>query len=148
MNEHNDIKVICGALVVDGDSLVIVQEAKEHCRGKWNLPAGHAHSNEDLLTAAVREVKEETNLDIKLDGLVGIYQHLSSSGVNYVKFIFKGTPISGNLKFPENEILDAKWITFDEFLSMPLTELRIEELRTMVMDYMNRGVWDLGIIRP
>lgn len=146
-SENKVIKIVCGALIVEGESFVIVQEAKEHCRGKWSLPTGHAEADENLFTTAIREVKEETNLDIILDGLVGVYQLRSVTGANVIKVIFKGSKTSGQLKFPENEILNAKWITFDDFMSLPITELRTEVLRNIINDYKNRGVYNLDVIR-
>jgi len=145
--EKNKFKVVCGALVVDGDSFVIVQEAKEHCYGQWNIPAGHSHTDENLFESAIREVKEETNLDIKLDGLLGIYQHKTATGYNVIKIVFKASKSSGELKFPKAEILDVKWVTFEDFMSIPIEALRTEELRTMVTDYKTRGVYYLEFIK-
>ena len=141
------VKVICGALVADGNSFLAVQEAKEYVKGKWNIPAGHAELDEDLFESAVREVKEETNLDIKLKGLLGIYQHRSVTGNNIVKVIFLATARNNKLKFPKKEIMNVKWMTFDEFKLLPSTKIRTQDLRTMIDDYHNRGSFDLNLIK-
>lgn len=139
--------VICGALIVDGDSFIVVQEANKTVRGKWNTPGGHTKVNEDLLTTTIREIKEETNLDIKLDGLLGIYQHKSIDGSNIVKIIFVASTITNDLKYPENEIMNVKWMRFDDFLKLPLNEIRTTDLKTMITDYRNRGFIDLNIVK-
>lgn len=141
------VKVICGALVVDGNSFLAVQEAKEYCKGKWNIPAGHAEIDEDLFTSTIREVKEETNIDIDLTGLLGIYQHKSSTGNNIVKVVFIAIAKNHDIMFPENEILNAKWMEFDEFRSLPSIKIRTGDLRTMISDYQSREPFTLKAIK-
>lgn len=146
-SENSKIEVICGAIIVEGDSFVMVQEGKESCRGKWNIPAGHLEIGEDIFEAALREVKEETNLDVKLEGLVGVYQDVSDEGVNIVKFIFKASKRCGDFKISGDEILDVKWITFDEFMSLSPDKIRVQDLKDMIADYMNRGIYDLELVK-
>jgi ADP-ribose pyrophosphatase YjhB (NUDIX family) len=128
-----EIRVVCGALAFKGDKFVLVKEAQKSCYGKWNYPAGHLDLGEDILSAAVREVKEETNLDVTLQGLIGIYEH-DRQGNNVVKFIFRANVISGELRFNKGELLDAKWFTFKEFESLDDSEIRTIDLRKTIAD--------------
>ena len=125
----------------------MVKEAQEHVYGKWNLPGGHLDLDENLLDAMVREAKEETNLDVKLEGLIGIYQHKNKKGNNVVKFIFMASVVNGQLKYRVGELLDAKWFSFDEFNELSDEELRTTEWRKVVKDYRNRGIKPLDLIR-
>ena len=139
--------VVCGALVVDGDSFIVIQEAEKSVRGKWNIPGGHAEPDEDLFTSAIREVKEETNLDIKLEGLLGIYQHKSPNGNNVVKVVFTASAITFDLSFPEDEIMNAKWIEFDDFLKLSQDQIRTADLKNMIDDYRSWGANELDLIK-
>ena len=47
-----------------------MQEAKSSCAGQWYLPAGKMEPGEDIVEAAVREVKEETGLDFQVSSLL------------------------------------------------------------------------------
>ncbi|MFA6391309.1 MAG: NUDIX domain-containing protein [Patescibacteria group bacterium] len=136
------IKVICGAVVVKDNKFVIVQEAQGLVRGLWNIPAGHLDDEEDLKSAAVREVKEETGLDVKLEGLIGIYQHKSLHGNNVVGFYFKASVLGGELLINPVEILDSKWVTFEEFLNYPENIVRALLLKTVIKDYLDHGSVD------
>ena len=68
-----DPKVAAVALVVDGDGLVMVKRGVEPEYGKWAFPSGYVDRGEVVEDAAMREVKEETGLDVELDELIGVY---------------------------------------------------------------------------
>lgn len=51
----SSMNVIVGVVIERDDKYLLVQEAKERCRGKWNLPAGHLDPNETILAGAKRE---------------------------------------------------------------------------------------------
>ncbi len=141
-----EVKVVCGALVVKGNKLVLVQE-KCTDYGKWNFPAGHLDLDEDILSATKREVKEETNLDVKLDGLLGIYQHKNKNGDNVVRILFKASVVRGKLKHQQEELLDAKWFSFEDFAKMKDQELRSLDLRLAVDDFRKNKIKSLDTVK-
>lgn len=77
------MKTIVAEVCVKKDNkILMVQENRKEKKGKWNMPAGKLEENEDIITAAIREVKEETNIDINIKELYVLKKkyHLS---VNY-----------------------------------------------------------------
>ena len=64
--------VIVGGVIERDGKFLLVQEAKEKCRGKWNIPAGHLDSNETIFDGAKREIKEETGCNVELTGVLQI----------------------------------------------------------------------------
>ena len=52
--------VMVGGVIEKEGKFLLVQEAKENCKGKWNLPAGHLEINESIFEGAKREIFEET----------------------------------------------------------------------------------------
>lgn len=133
------IKVICGALVVKGKKFAIVQEAQGQVRGLWNLPAGHLNDDENIFKATIREVKEETGLDVEITGLIGVYQHRSPNDNNVIGFYFLASVVGGELKHNSKEILDSKWVTCDEFLNFEDSIVRAPHLKEVVKDYLKQG---------
>ena len=61
------MKIIVGGIIEKDGKVLLVQEKQEECYGKWNIPAGHLDCNESLIEGAIREIKEETGIDIKTE---------------------------------------------------------------------------------
>jgi 8-oxo-dGDP phosphatase len=117
--------VVGGVLECDGKYL-LVQEAKEGCRGKWNLPAGRLDPGETILEAAKREIKEESGLSVELSGICQIGNR-KRKDVSFVSIIFTTKVVGGDIAFNPNEILDVKWFSYEEILAMK------EQLRSKVL---------------
>jgi 8-oxo-dGTP diphosphatase len=76
MREHADVPIRCvGAVVLDSDGrLLLVRRANDPGRGLWSLPGGRVEPGESDEAAVVREVREETGLDVMTGRLVGRVQ--------------------------------------------------------------------------
>ena len=68
-----------GAVIFDGDAVVLVQRAKAPLAGHWTLPGGSVEVGETLAQAVVREVAEETGLIVTAGDLVEVYEHVSTA---------------------------------------------------------------------
>ncbi len=62
-----------GVCVVINDEQGKIVFIKRNDLPVWDLPGGHVEEGESLVEAAIREVKEETGLDVRITRLVGIY---------------------------------------------------------------------------
>ncbi|MFE0703206.1 NUDIX hydrolase [Streptomyces sp. NPDC058872] len=67
----NSLVVAASAVVTDGEGRVLLQRRRDN--NLWALPGGAVDMDDSLPGAAVREVKEETGLDVEITGLVGTY---------------------------------------------------------------------------
>ncbi len=75
----------------------------------WCLPGGFVDDGESVATAAVREVREETGLDVVLTRLVGIYSRPRWRRGGGHDLLFTARPVGGALAVPNTEVLDARW---------------------------------------
>jgi ADP-ribose pyrophosphatase YjhB (NUDIX family) len=82
--------------------------------GVWCLPGGHVDAGETIAQAAIREVVEETALEVRLDRLVGVYSIPDAKAWVNLIISFAGTPIGGALKAQENEVLEIAYFSVDE----------------------------------
>ena len=65
-----------GALLFDRDRILLVERGKEPLKGYWSLPGGVLETGETLEQGVVREVREETGLDVKPLGVLEIFQRI------------------------------------------------------------------------
>lgn len=103
--------IVAGCLIKRDGKYLLVQESQPKAYGLWNLPAGHVDKDEEIDAAAVREAKEETGYEVRLVKEIHLIHEEAKSAV---KHIFSANIIGGELLLKEDEILDIKWLTFEE----------------------------------
>lgn len=66
-------KLVAVVVIQRGDTVLLGRRNMEPARGMWSFVSGYVDRGEKVEDAALREVKEETNLDVQLDGLLGVF---------------------------------------------------------------------------
>ena len=133
-----DVKVIVGAVIEKEGKYLLVQEAKESCRGKWNLPAGHLDPGETMADGAKREAKEETGCEVELTGVCQIGSRVKENEV-FASVIFTTKLMREEIEFDSAEILDVKWFSYEEILVMR-SKIRNEGLLIGAIENARNGV--------
>src|SRR5262249_51895865 len=81
-----------GAVVLEGDRVLLVRRGTPPAQGRWSIPGGLIHLGETLEDAVIREVEEESGLRVELLGLCGVIDRIipgeaakeaSPAGVRY-----------------------------------------------------------------
>lgn len=88
----NKFTITSGAVVLDEHKRILLK--KDPYRG-WELPGGTVEEDENIKDAVVREVKEETGIDIDIIQFCGVSQELKR---NICNMWWLGAPINGSLK--------------------------------------------------
>lgn len=137
-----------GLNIIEKDNkILLVQETKEHVRGKWNTPGGRIDPRENIFECAAREGEEETGFKLKTEYLVGVYQHHKILKNNVMLFVFKSKVLGGELIQPNHEVMGLKWFTFDEIKDMKENGLlRAPHVWQSISDYKSGKKYPLEII--
>lgn len=93
--ENIEITVLC--MLYDNDKLLLQNRLKKDWCG-ITFPGGHVNKNESFVNAVIREMKEETGLDIYNPKLCGIEQFSLDEQTRYLVLLFKTNQFSGILK--------------------------------------------------
>lgn len=138
--------IVVGGLIEKDGKFLLVQEAKEKCRGKWNLPAGRLTSSETVLDGAKREILEETGCKVELTKILEIGNRIAENNV-WLCIIFATTLLEENIVYDKNEILDVKWFSYEELLNMQ-NELRSYDLIiNSILAFVHNKSVDIDVIK-
>lgn len=80
----------------------------------WCLPGGGVEEGESLAEAGIREVKEETGLDVELTRLVGVYSRMGGGMHDVHAVLYTAKPLGGELKTQPHETIEVDYFPFDE----------------------------------
>ncbi|MDK2946672.1 NUDIX domain-containing protein [Geotoga petraea] len=101
-------------LITDGEKYLLGKRNSENVKnGYWALPGGFIEFKEDFLTAAKREVKEETNLDIKIDKIINVSHNFLNKNLHSLVIVLHATVINGEAKAGD-DISQVKWFNYGE----------------------------------
>lgn len=139
-------KIIVGGVIEKDGKFLLVQEAQEKCRGKWNIPAGHLDPNETIFEGAKREVFEECGCKVELSGVVNIANKVLQDDT-FVGIVFSTKLIEENIKFDTGEILDVKWFTHEEIINMKEKLRDSNWIINSVSAVKNNKISDINIVK-
>ena len=133
----NSIVVATSAYVENDDGQILLIRRTDN--GLWSLPGGGMEPGETVIGGAVREVKEETGIDVEVSGLVGIFSnpaHVVAYPDGEVRQGFSicvfARPIGG-MMHTSKESTEVAWAARDELAQRnmhPEIRRRIEHART------------------
>ena len=126
MTNPSGITVVALVFIEQDGRILLVKQ--NYGRQYWSLPGGAMEPGESIDQAAIREVKEETGLDIRLNRVVGLYSKPKENGL---AVCFEGEVLGGVLQ-AANEICECGYFPYDG-LRGPIREhllQRIEDFRS------------------
>ncbi|KAH7544530.1 hypothetical protein JRO89_XS15G0181600 [Xanthoceras sorbifolium] len=119
-------RVGVGAIVLnDRRELLVVREKSGRFQaiGLWKIPTGIVDEGEDIIKAAMREVKEETAIDTEFLEILAFRQsHKSFFGKSSLFFLCMLCPLSFDIQKQELEIEAAQWMPFAEYAAQPFVQ--------------------------
>lgn len=124
-----------GAVVLDGNHVLLVCRGQAPLKGEWSLPGGVLELGETLEAGIRREVAEETGLQVKTLGIVEVLdrivleestvdesERLARVQYHYVLIDFLCVPAGGSLRCA-SDAEDARWVAREELNSHSIYRL-------------------------
>lgn len=102
--------------------ILLTRRAIEPYKGHWCLPGGHIDRDEPALDAAIREVKEETGLDVSLRFHSYCDEIIPENGIHAVVIVFEGLAL-GNPTAQPDEVEEIRWFSPGEIENLPMAFL-------------------------
>jgi 8-oxo-dGTP diphosphatase len=82
--QHRNPAPTVSVLVVDGDRVLLGKRGGSPGKGTWSLPSGYIDYEEDFLTTAIREAKEETGLDVEIRSIINVVSSFVSPRFHFL----------------------------------------------------------------
>lgn len=115
----------CGCIIIENNRVLLVQQTN----GDWGFPKGHVKGNETEVETAIREVKEETNVDVKVeeDKRYSIEYDIEDGEIHKQVVYFVASKIGGDIAKQESEINVIQWLNFEEAMK----QITYDDLRNI-----------------
>jgi 8-oxo-dGTP diphosphatase len=122
-----------GAIIVENDSILLVKRAHPPRIGWWCIPAGFMEWSEHPSQTAVRELKEETGLDVRLTSFFEVYSGQDDPRSNAVLMLYLAEIVGGTMQASD----DALEVRFFSFSDLP-ENIAFESHKRACADYTRR----------
>lgn len=120
-------EIVLGVAAViwnDAGQVLLIRRRKAPRKGEWSLPGGKVEFGESLVEAALREVKEETNLEVEILGLIDIVESIRDASAgspdNHFVLVDFGARVVSGVARAGSDAADARWFPYEELQTMPV----------------------------
>jgi len=115
-----------GALILDGDRILMAQRGKQPLKGWWSLPGGALETGELLADAVRREVREETGLEVEPLGVFEIFERImrDAAGVPEYHYVLIDylCRITGGRLAAGDDVCRVEWVRRRDLATLQITE--------------------------
>jgi 8-oxo-dGTP diphosphatase len=130
---YRDPKVAVATIITDDRGhVLLVRRAIEPGYGKWVFPGGYVDRGEEVQVAAIREAREESGMEIRIERLLNIYSY---SGRAPVIIVYEARVVGGCLAC-DDEGLEAR---FFEPSEIPWEELAFRSTHEALRAFLRRS---------
>jgi 8-oxo-dGTP diphosphatase len=124
-------KLAAGAIFELGGGIVMIRRAIEPSYGMWTFPGGYVERGEPVEEAARREILEETGVEVRTTGLVGLYSY---PGEPVALAVYTAEAVAGEPE-PLDEVLDVRSFAPPE---IPWEKIAFPSTRDALREYVRR----------
>lgn len=97
----------CGTIIIENNKVLLIQQTDN----AWGFPKGHVENNEKEQETAIRETKEETNLDVEIiSNKKYIINYKINNEIDKEVIFFLAKKTSDKIKKQDEEIKNIKWV--------------------------------------
>jgi 8-oxo-dGTP diphosphatase len=115
-----------GALIYEGDRILMAQRGKPPLQGQWSLPGGLVETGESLEDAVRREVREETGMVVRPTGVLEIFERImrdaaGAAEYHYVLIDYVCAVSGGDLRAGD-DACKVEWVRRRDLKKLAITE--------------------------
>ena len=113
-------------MVIYRGRVLLIRRGSEPLKGEWSIPGGMLELGEELTAGVVRELKEETGLDVEPLECILVFDRIMREGervkYHYVIVDYLCRRKRGRLR-PASDVIDARWVRSEDLPQYHLTDM-------------------------
>jgi 8-oxo-dGTP diphosphatase len=121
--DHIITSVVAVILNDDGEVLLTKRNIPPF-QGEWVMPGGKINLGEPIISALQREVREEVGLEVAVEDMVDVFEHVTPGDDNYhfVILYYRCRPLSCSIRHNQDEVSEARWVPEQQLQSYPMPD--------------------------
>lgn len=129
-------------ILITADERVLLgrRAASSYAPGQWCLPGGFIEFEEDFLTAAIRETREETGFDVEITSILSVMSNFLREGLHTLVVVLEATIVGGEA-VPGDDITELGWFP----LEGPFPEMAFEADHHIILRYRKSSLIGLPV---
>ncbi len=146
MPKVNSMRPAAAVAIIDNEKILMLKRTDN---GKWTMPGGTMELNESLVNCAVREVKEETGLEVLVKEVIGTYtdpdiriEYSDGEVRREFTIVYYGVTSNGNVIIDEESSAYA-WIPLSKVIDYPMADSQKKRIQD-VLEYIKTGSKKMG----
>jgi len=149
MKKKEKIIPIVGGVVVNDGKILFIERIKEPYKDYWSIPGGKLDFGESVKECAVREFKEETNIDTEFERIGGVaHEIIEENGKelgHYDIYVCKLKPLHLNHK----EMYEGKlrWIAINDLEKEKIIPSDVLMIKEFILKDNKANVWNVKMIK-
>ena len=123
-----------GALIFDGERILLIERGKEPLKGEWSLPGGAVETGERIEDALIREVLEETGFEVMPTRIAVVFERIMPDAENLPEYHYLlidfFCEVHGGRLCAGDDCSKAAWFTPGEIERLPMTAGTLDVIHT------------------
>ena len=106
------ITSVVAVIVDEQERVLLTRRSIPPFKNMWVMPGGKIDLGEPILTALKREVDEEVGLEIQVERLIDVFEHVTPGEDNchYIILFYRCRPVHFEVQHNQDEVLEAAWV--------------------------------------
>lgn len=107
---------VVAVIIDDDDRVLLTRRCIPPFLNQWVMPGGKIDLGEPILKALHREVMEEVGLQVEVEGLIDVFEHLPPGEAedHFVILYYRCRPVSCEINHNPGEVAEARWVPRQE----------------------------------
>jgi 8-oxo-dGTP diphosphatase len=113
------------AVIINDDQEILLTKRKvPPFEGEWVMPGGKIDLGEPIVKALQREVMEEAGLEVEVQVLIDVFEHVTPGEDNYhfVILYYRCRPLSCVISHNHAEVAEARWVSQEDLVNYKMPE--------------------------